>query len=74
MPDHINVGAADENNNVLPRPRRKRRRSSLDADEAPQWFKIYQESAERMHNERMALETRRVKALEDLVNLIKEKH
>lgn len=56
-----------------PRLPRKRRRSSVDTEEPPQWFEKYQETQREMHDERMALERRRVSALESLVNLLQQK-
>ena len=52
---------------------RKRRRSRMDCDEPPEWFERYRQMQQEMHNEKMVLETRRVTALESLVNLLKEK-
>lgn len=51
----------------------KRCRSSIDADEPPQWFEKYQQNQQKMHEERMAIENRRVSALETLVKLLQER-
>ncbi|XP_053390777.1 uncharacterized protein LOC128553629 [Mercenaria mercenaria] len=56
-----------------PRVQRKRRRSSIDTEEPPQWFEKYQMDQQKMHEERMGLERRRVGALETLVKLLQEK-
>ncbi|XP_060598430.1 uncharacterized protein LOC132752156 [Ruditapes philippinarum] len=39
-------------------------------DEPPQWFAEYQRNQQKMHEEKMALDTRRVSALEYLVKLL----
>ncbi|XP_060564346.1 uncharacterized protein LOC132723606 [Ruditapes philippinarum] len=56
-----------------PRIPRKRRRSSMDSEDPPQWFERYQQNQQKMHEERMQIENRRVTALESLVKLFQEK-
>lgn len=50
-------------------PRKRRSRMCL---EEPEWLKQYQANQRQMHEEKMQLEERRVKALEALVEYLKK--
>ena len=65
--------AANKQSASTPRTNRKRKRFFSGPDETPQWLEKYQMEQRRMHDERMALEERRVTALENLVKLLEKK-